>query len=48
MAFRVGGDEFVVTVEPERATKDTFNDALARSDKAMYIMKKQSKKIKDT
>ncbi len=68
MAFRIGGDEFVVTVEPERAneyinqlymlleneaisfsygieraTKTTFNDALVRSDKAMYAMKTQSK-----
>ena len=67
MAFRIGGDEFVVTVEPERAngyinklkmlleneavsfsygieraTKDTFNEALIRADKAMYAMKKKS------
>jgi len=64
MAFRVGGDEFVVIVEPERAneyisklymlleneavnfsygieqaTKNTFDDALVRADKAMYAMK---------
>jgi diguanylate cyclase (GGDEF)-like protein len=64
MAFRVGGDEFVVIVKPERAneyvnklymlleneavnfsygieqaTKNTFDDALVRADKAMYAMK---------
>ena len=69
MAFRVGGDEFVVTVEPERsltyinsvhaslldesisfsygiekATKENFDEALIRSDKAMYTMKKAQKK----
>ncbi|GLR73714.1 GGDEF domain-containing protein [Aliivibrio sifiae] len=69
MAFRVGGDEFIVTVEPERAityinsvhasllnesisfsygiekaTKENFDEALIRSDKAMYTMKKAQKK----
>ena len=69
MAFRVGGDEFIATVEPERAltyinsvnmsllnesisfsygiektTKDNFTEALIRSDKAMYTMKKSQKK----
>lgn len=64
MLFRVGGDEFVVTSEPERAeefvshvknvlhgenisfsygivkaSKNTFNQALIESDRAMYQMK---------
>lgn len=69
MAFRIGGDEFIVTVDPERAkdyindvytslnnepisfsygiekaTKENFREALIRSDKAMYTMKKALKK----
>ena len=68
MAFRVGGDEFVVTVTPnraqeyidqinnlldgeqisfsygiERSTRANFEEALIKSDKAMYKMKKATK-----
>lgn len=69
MAFRIGGDEFIVTAESDRsstyideiyaalsnerisfsygiekATKENFEEALIRSDKAMYTMKRSKKK----